>query len=145
MPTQIQPKTEVARIILNRIRELGTNVRAVANQIGVKYETLRQVVKGDRPPANRLLRDLARELGLDRDGIKEKMLLDRLRTEAPGLLIRLAGTADAEVLSIARHWPTLTQEQRDHIRWLVESFVSKNTGTAAGSVDQSKGASKLPQ
>lgn len=127
MPVAIQPKTEVARIILGRINEMATNVRAVANRINVNYETLRQVVKGDRPPPRRLLRDLTRELSLDFDDIWEKVTVDRLRVETPGLLFRLAGITDPEVLSLARSWSILSREQKEHIRWLVDSFVAKNS------------------
>ena len=134
----------MGRIILHRIKEMATSVKAVANRIDVDYETLRQVVKGDRPPARRLLRDLARELGLDFDDIMEKVVLDRLRIQAPGLLLRLAGAADPEVLALSRSWTVLTPEQKEHVRWLVASFVAKNNQAPGDQVKRSIMTDKLP-
>ncbi len=50
VPVEIKPRTELGRRILQRIKDVGLDVVQTANRIDVEYETLRKVVKGDRPP-----------------------------------------------------------------------------------------------
>jgi hypothetical protein len=126
VPVEIKPRTELARRILQRIKDLHLDVMQAANRIDVEYETLRKVVKGDRPPARRLLRDLCRELNLDFQELEIIVVVDKLRQKHPGALLRIAGLAEPEIIVIARQWPSLSDDQRQHIRWLIAKFVEEN-------------------
>ena len=126
VPVEIKPRTEFGRRILQRIKDLGLDVMQVATRIGVEYETLRKVVKGDRPPARRVLRDLCRELNLDLQELENIVVVDKLRQKHPGVLLHIAGVANPEIIAIARQWPSLSDEQRQHIRWLIAKFIEEN-------------------
>jgi hypothetical protein len=126
VPVEIKPRTELGRRILQRIKDLGLDVMQVAPRIGVEYETLRKVVKGDRPPARRVLRDLCLELNLDLQELENIVVVDKLRQKHPGALLHIAGVADPEIVAIARQWPSLSDDQRQHIRWLIKKFVEEN-------------------
>jgi hypothetical protein len=102
------------------------DVTRVASRIDVEYETLRKVVKGDRPPAKRLLRDLCRELNLDFQDLETTVVIDKLRQKHPGALLRIAGGAEPEIVAMARQWPLLSDDQKQHIRWLVAKFAEEN-------------------
>jgi transcriptional regulator with XRE-family HTH domain len=124
---EIKPRTELGRRILQRIKDLDLDVTQVAIRIGVEYETLRKVVKGDRPPARRVLRDLCPELNLDFQELENIIVVDKLSRKHPGALLHIAGLADPEIIAIARQWASLSDEQRQHIRWLIEKFIEENT------------------
>jgi transcriptional regulator with XRE-family HTH domain len=126
VPVEIKPRTELGRRILQRIKDLQLDVAQAASRIYVKYETLRKVVKGDRPPAPRLLRDLCRELNLDFQELETIVVVDKLRQEHPAALLHIAGVAEPEIIAIARQWPSLSDDQKQHIRWLVAKFVEGN-------------------
>jgi transcriptional regulator with XRE-family HTH domain len=126
VPVEIKPRTELGRRILQRIKDLGLDVTQSASRIYVKYETLRKVVKGDRPPPRRLLRDLCRELNLDFQELETIVVVDKLRQEHPAALLHIAGVAEPEIIAIARQWPSLSDDQKQHIRWLVAKFVEEN-------------------
>lgn len=126
VPIEIKPRTELGRRILQRIKDVGLDVAQAASRIDVEYETLRKVVKGDRPPAWRLLRDLCRELKLDFQELEIIVIVDKLRQKHPGALLHIAGVADPEIIAFARQWPSLSDGQRQHVRWLVAKFVEDN-------------------
>lgn len=130
VPVEIKPRTELGRRILQRIKGLGLDVTQAANRIDVEYETLRKVVKGDRPPARRMLRDICRELNLDFQELEIIVVVDRLRQKHPGALLHIAGVAEPEIIAIARQWPSLSDDQRQHIRWLVAKFVEENASNS---------------
>ena len=144
MPVEIKPRTELGRRILRRIEDLDRDVAWAASRIDVEYETLRKVVKGDRPPARRLLRDLCRELHLDFHELDTIVVVDKLRQRHPWALLHIAGVAEPEIVAIAHQWPLLSDDQREHVRWLVAKFVEDNAPkTALPGIDQAEG--KKPQ
>ena len=130
VPIEIKPRTELGRRILQRIKDLGLDVMQAASRIDVEYETLRKVVKGDRPPARRLLRDLCRELNLDFQELEIIVVVDRLRQKHPGALLHIAGVVEPEIIAIARQWPSLSDDQKRHVRWLVAKFVEANASSS---------------
>jgi hypothetical protein len=107
------------------------DVTQVASRIDVEYETLRKVVKGDRAPAKRLLRDLCQELNLDFQELETIVVVDRLREKHPWALLHIAGVAEPEIVAIARQWPLLSDDQKQHIRWLVAKFAEENPSNRA--------------
>jgi transcriptional regulator with XRE-family HTH domain len=131
VPVEIKPRTELGRRILQRIKDLHLDVAQAASRIDVEYETLRKVVKGDRPPARRLLRDLCRELNLDFQELEIIVVVDKLRQKHPGALLHIAGVAEPEIVAIARQWPLLSDDQKRHVRWLVAKFVEENASNSA--------------
>src|ERR1017187_9080578 len=98
VPLEIKPRTEFGRRIWKRIQDLRLDVKQVAGRIEVKYETMRKVVKGDRPPTQRQLRDLARELTLDLHELEVMIVVDKLREEHPTVLLHIAGIAEPEII-----------------------------------------------
>lgn len=133
VPVEIKPRTELGRRILQRIKDLHLDVMEAASRIDVEYETLRKVVKGDRPPARRLLRDLCRELNLDFQELETIVVVDKLRQEHPAALLHIAGVAEPEIIAIARQWPSLSDDQKQHIRWLVAKFGEENASNSTPS------------
>ena len=126
MPIDIKPKTELARRLLGRLQDRGLTVSQLADRLELKYETLRKIFKGDRPPTKRLLRDLTRELVMDHHELEVLVVVDRLRQDHPGVLLHIAGIAEPEIIAISRQWALLSIDQREQILWLVEKFVAKN-------------------
>lgn len=126
-PVEIKPRTELGRLILRRIKDLNMDITQVASRIDVGYEALRKVVKGDRPPAKRLLRDLCQELDLNFQELEIIVVVDGLRQKHPAALLRIAGLAEPEIVAIAHQWSLLSDDQKQHIRWLVAKFAEENS------------------
>jgi transcriptional regulator with XRE-family HTH domain len=139
VPLEIKPRSEFGRRILKRIQDLHLDVKQVAARIEVKYETMRKVVKGDRPPTQRQLRDLARELTLDLHELEVMIVVDKLRSEHPTVLLHVAGVAEPEIIAIAREWSLLSPEQKQHVRWLIEKFAAENTEHVPRAMERTPG------
>lgn len=107
------------------MRELDLSIKDLASQAEVVYESIRQIVTGDRPPSKRLLRDICSVLKLDFKYLNR--LLDNQKLEKLGGVPVELATRNPELGRLERRWEFLTPEQREHVIWLVESFAQKNT------------------
>jgi len=77
-----------------------------------------------------VLRDLCRELNLDFQELEIIVVLDKLRQKHPGVLLHIAGVAEPEIIAIARQWSLLSDDQKQHVRWLVAKFVEENASNS---------------
>jgi len=123
MPPEIKPKTPLSFEIHAQMKKKGISAHELANSTGVVYETIRGVVKGDRPPGKQLLREICRTLGLDFAATNRILVSEQIKRKfgyVPSLMTR-----DADLQTVEDLWPLLLPEEKEHIRWLVANLAEK--------------------
>lgn len=126
MPHEISPKTELSRFIYDGMKHKGFSVQALADATYVGYERARTAVTGDKPPSQRLLRDICRVLQLDFKIANDMLVAERVKQKY-GLLPSARATADPELRSIEALWPELTPQEKEHVAWLVGRYAEKKS------------------
>ena len=123
MPPEITPKTPLSLAIYTRMRQVPLTSKQLADAVEVHYETVRYILKGDRPPPKRLLRDICRVLTLDFEAMNDMLTMERIKREfghVPALRKN-----DPELQSIEEAWPLLLPDEKEHIVLLVERYVER--------------------
>jgi hypothetical protein len=123
MPPEIKPKTQLAFLIHDRMKERGMSVHELKDATAVCYERARTAVTGDSPPGERLLRDICRVLQLDFAAANEMLITEQMKRKfgrVPALKKH-----DPELQSIEEAWPSLLPDEKEHIVLLVERYVRK--------------------
>jgi hypothetical protein len=105
------------------MREVPLSSKQLAVEVDVVYETIRGIVKGDRPPSKFLLREICSVLTLDFHAMNEMLVTEQM-TRKFG---RVPATKknDPELQSIEEAWPLLLSEEKEHIVLLVEKYVER--------------------
>ena len=96
----------------------------LAVELDVVYETIRGILKGDRPPSKLLLRAICRVLTLDFATLNEMLITEQVKRKfdrVPALRKN-----DPDLQSIEEAWPSLLPDEKEHIILLVERFVRKH-------------------
>jgi hypothetical protein len=135
MPHEISPKTELSLFIYDGMKHKGFSVQALADATSVGYERARTSVTGDKPPSQRLLRDICRVLQLDFKIANDMLIAEKVKQKY-GLLPSALATADPELRSIEALWPELTPQEKEHITWLVSKYAEKRSQKARSQVLQ---------
>lgn len=123
MPPEIKPKTPLSLAIYTRMKEVPLSSKQLAVELDVVYETIRGILKGDRPPAKRFLREICRVLALDFEAMNEMLVTEQMKRKFD----RVPATRknDPELQSIEGAWPLLLPEEKEHIVLLIERYVER--------------------
>lgn len=103
--------------------EVRLSPKKMAEAVGVVYETVRGIVKGDRPPSIPLLQSICRVLDLDFNAMSEMLAAEQVNRKY-GHLKALTET-NSELRSIQKAWPLLRAEQREHVLLLIEKYAQQ--------------------
>lgn len=123
MPTEINPTTPLSLAIYTRMKQLPLSSKQLAVEVGVVYETIRGILKGDRPPSKLLLQAICRVLSLNFEAMDEMRITEQVKRKfdrVPALRKN-----DPELQSIEEAWPLLLPDEKEHIILLVEKYVRK--------------------
>ena len=123
MPPEIKPKTALSLRIHTRMKELPLSSRQLADAVEVHYETMRYILKGDRPPPKRLLRDICRVLTLDFEAMNDILTMELIKRQFGS--VPALRKNDPELQSIEGAWPLLLPEEKEHIVLLVEKYAQR--------------------
>lgn len=103
------------------MKQASLSSRQLANEIEVHYETIRGILKGDRPPHRRLLRDICRVLTLDFEAMNEMLITEQMKRKFGR--VPAPRKNDPELQSLEDAWPSLLPDEREHIILLVEKYA----------------------
>ena len=123
MPPEIKPKTPLSLAIYTRMEDIQLSSKQLAVEVDVVYETIRGILKGDRPPAKRLLHEICRVLTLDFEAMNEMLVTEQMKRKFGR--VPATRTNDPELQSIEGAWPLLLPEEKEHIVLLVEKYVER--------------------
>ncbi|MFI5117561.1 MAG: hypothetical protein ACHP8B_12780 [Terriglobales bacterium] len=123
MPPEIKPKTPLSLAIYTRMKKASFSPNQLANELDVVYETIRGILKGDRPPGKRLLGEICRVLALDFEAMNDMLVTEQINRKFG----RVPATRknDPALQSIEGAWPLLLPEEKEHIVLLVERYVER--------------------
>ena len=123
MPPEIKPKTPLALAICAKMKEASLSPNQLADDVDVVYETIRGILKGDRPPSKRLLAEICRVLTLDFEAMNDMLVNEQINRKYG----RMAATKknDPSLQSIEGAWPLLLPEEKEHIVLLVGKYVER--------------------
>ncbi|MGA9389352.1 MAG: helix-turn-helix transcriptional regulator [Candidatus Sulfotelmatobacter sp.] len=133
MPPEIKPRTPLALAIHTRMQEVPLSAKGLALEAGVVYETIRGIVKGDRPPSISLLRSICRILSLDVVEMQDLLTTDQVNRNY-GRLPTALTRANSELRPIEEAWPLLQPEQKEHVLLLVEKYSQQKKGRQAATL-----------
>jgi len=112
------------------MKEVALSSKQLAAEVDVVYETIRGIVKGDRPPGKRLLQEICRVLTLDFDAMNEMRITEEMKRKFD----RVPATKknDPELQSIEEAWPLLLPEEKEHVVLLVEKYLERKQSQRLG-------------
>lgn len=84
---------------------------------------MRYILKGDRPPPKRLLRDICRVLTLDFEAMNDILTMELIKRQFGS--VPALRENDPELQSIEGAWPLLLPEEKEHIVLLVEKYLQR--------------------
>jgi hypothetical protein len=108
------------------MKQLPLSSKQLAVEVEVVYETIRGILKGDRPPSKLLLRAICRVLSLNFEAMNEMLITEQVKRKfnrVPALRKN-----DPELQSIEEAWPLLLPDEKEHIILLVEKYVVRKQG-----------------
>jgi len=123
VPPEIKPKTPLSLAICTGMKQVPLSSKQLKVEVDVSYETIRSILKGDRPPSKRLLRDICRVLTLDFETMNDMLTTEHIK-EKFGRVPALR-KSDPELQLIEEAWPFLLPEEKEHVTLLVEKYVGK--------------------
>jgi DNA-binding XRE family transcriptional regulator len=121
VPVEIKPTTPLSLAIYTRMKDASLSSKQLANGVDVHYETMRGILKGDRPPTKRLLRDICRVLTMDFEDMNEMLITEQMKRKFGR--VPAPRKNDPELRSIEEAWPSLLPDEKEHIILLVERYV----------------------
>lgn len=92
--------------------------------MGVVYETIRGMVKGDRPPSTLLLREVCRVLALDFASMNGLLTTERVNRKY-GHVLAASAKSNPELRPIEEAWPLLLPDEKEHVLLLVERYAER--------------------
>jgi transcriptional regulator with XRE-family HTH domain len=93
------------------------SIRQLALRVGVTYEQIRKVSRGESAPSALLLKELCAILDLDLEKMTEKLAADKIERKY-GELPALMSGKNPELAPLELVWPRLTEAQKkDLIHW----------------------------
>ena len=123
MPPEIKPKTPLSLTLHSRMKEVPLSSKQLAAEVDVVYETIRGILKGDRPPGKRLLYEICRVLALDFEAMNDMLATEQINRKFGR--VPTTRKNDPELQSIEGAWPLLLPEEKEHIVLLVERYVER--------------------
>jgi len=108
------------------IKAKGLSIRQLADATGVGYERARTAVTGDQPPSPRLLADIVQVLQLDFKAANEMLITEQVKRKHGRVPLGLLGR-DPSLQPVEELWQFLTQEEKEHITWLVSRYAERRS------------------
>jgi hypothetical protein len=105
------------------MKQVPFSSKQLADAVEVHYETMRYILKGDRPPPKRLLRDICRVLTLDFEAMNDILTMELIKRQFGS--VPALRENDPELQSIEGAWPLLLPEEKEHIVLLVEKYLQR--------------------
>ncbi len=105
------------------MRKVPLSSKQLAAEVDVVYETIRGILKGDRPPSKLLLREICRVLALDFEAMDEMLVTEQMKRKFGR--VTTTRKNDPALQSIEAAWPLLLPEEKEHIILLVEKYVER--------------------
>jgi hypothetical protein len=121
VPSEIKPKTPLSLTIYARMKQIPLSSNELAVEVDVVYETIRGILKGDRPPSKLLLGAICGVLSLNFEAMNEMLITEQVKRKfnrVPALRKN-----DPELQSIEEAWPLLLPDEKEHIILLVEKYA----------------------
>ena len=110
----------------NGMKAKGLSIHQLAKATRVGYERARTAVTGDYPPSPRLLEDICRVLELDLKAAQEMLITEQVKRKHGRVPLGLLGR-DSSLQPVEELWRFLTQEEKEHIIWLVGRYAERRS------------------
>ena len=106
------------------LKERAYSISDLTAHTDVGYEQVRRVVKGLTIPSKSLLRRMCDFLKVDFEELNKIRSRDEIRKKH-GLAALRNFPIEEDLATIENAWPTLRQDQKSHLLWMVESFLKE--------------------
>ena len=115
----------LADTLTRAFRDKDLSISRASEALGVSYEYVRKLLKGEALPSGHTLGDLASITGVSLKALEQVATADRIRIKYGKTLAEFAHK-NPELDPIERSWPFLTQDQRQTVIQLVQTLASQN-------------------
>jgi transcriptional regulator with XRE-family HTH domain len=105
------------------MKEVRLSANELATQLNVVYETVRGILKGDRPPSKLLLREICRILTLDFETMNEMLVTEQIKRKFGR--VSAMRKSDPGLQLVEEAWPLLLPEEKEHVVLLVEKYADR--------------------
>jgi len=105
------------------MKEVPLSPTELATELDVVYETVRGILKGDRPPSKLLLREICRVLTLDFETMNEMLVTEQIKRKFDR--VPAMRKSDPGLQSVEEAWPLLLPEEKEHVVLLVEKYADR--------------------
>ena len=124
-------KTLTAELMEKRMEELGMSARDLSVKVGVVYEHIRNILRGNIVPSKLLVKEIAKALKVPLPELERVAVADRIQLKFGDIPFELSGK-NPELEPIERAWPKLSKEHKADILAMVQTFVKRDLANSRG-------------
>ena len=118
-------ETHIGELISAKMAERGKSIKEMAEAVGITYEHVRRVVRGEAVPSKFVLKALCDALGIPYRDAQRTATADTIRFKYGDFPAEIAGK-DPTLDPIERVWAQLTEDQKATLIDMARSFVKRN-------------------
>lgn len=114
-----------AQRICEQMEKLELSITSVADQLGISYEHMRKICRGETFPSKFMLSPLGAILQLSEQELENLMVADKIRQKYGRIPTSISGK-NPELEPLERIWPRLTESQKEELLVIARALTNWN-------------------
>lgn len=122
---KVEAFTSVAETVSEAMKEQGVSIRDLAIKLGLTYEHVRRVVRGEAIPSKFILKPLCVELGIDYDEVDKLATGEKIRKKYGAITTDLS-PQNPTLEKVQRMFNALNETQQKDLLDMLQVMVQRN-------------------
>lgn len=118
-------QTAFGDLISAAMAEKNLSIRGLAEIVGLTYEHVRRIVRGENLPSKVVIRAICNELGIDVNEAERLAVAAKITATYGAIPMEIAGK-NPELEPIERVWNNLTKEQKRNAISMIQGWAASN-------------------
>jgi len=119
------PPNQTGEKVTARMQELKLSISDVAEKMGISYEHVRKIAKGETVPSKLMIQALSEALKIDRRQLERLATADQIRIKFGTIPFELA-KKNPELEPLERIWKDLSQEHKDDLIAQAQAWAKRD-------------------
>jgi len=117
--------TQLGSFLSSAMHERGLSIKDVAITLGITYEHIRRIVRGESVPSKLTLKAMCELVGADLSEAAKLATADRIRKKYGTVPIEIAGKKPS-LEPMERVWDFLTKNQQQDLITMAQALAQRN-------------------
>lgn len=117
----------LSELLAQTMEEQGVSIRDLSERLGITYEHIRRLVRGEGVPSRFVLKMICDELKMDFHESEKLATADKIRKKYGTIPLELSGKKPG-MESIERAWDKLTPTQQIDATTMIVGWAKRNSG-----------------